>query len=377
MTIRPLLRNLLALSGLVLAVGCGTEQSKAAPPIAIGMLAPLTGPGARFGESQRNGVQLAIDEANAAGGIAGRLFQLSVEDTKSEPPTAVTAFTRLSRRQDIVAFFGSAASLDVPAYLPQVDGAGIPHLVPVAVLPAITEAGSKWTFRSALNDKVAAAKMAGFVVGNLGATKVALLIEDSAFGATGLEFGRELESLGVKPLTTERFKRGDIDLRPQLTRIHSTGATHVQFWGYYSEYALAAKQLKELGYKEQLSGNQAPVNDKTLELAGSAAEGVMNVCLFVPTAATAPAAHFTQAYRAKSGADPDTWAAQAYDAMTLLVKVIRERGADRQGIRAGLSETKDFQGVTGTLTFMPNGDAAFRETSIVVVKGGRFVPYGQ
>lgn len=362
---------------VTLGLGAGTacNRTPTADPIVIGMLAPLTGAGARFGQSQRDAVRLAIDEINATGGLHGRQIELAIEDTKTEPPTAVTAFTRVSQRRDVVALFGSAASLDVPAYLPQVDAAAIPHLLPVAVLPSITDFGSSWTFRSALNDKIAAVKMAEFASGPLGATKIALLIEDSAFGETGLEFAKKLASLGIQRTAEERFKRGDIDLRAQLTRIRGTGATHIQFWGYYSEFALAAKQLRELGYQATLMGNQAPVNEKTLELAGPAAEGVLNICLFVPTNRTPEAARFTQAYRNKYGADPDTWAAQSYDAMVLLAKVIREQGADREKIREGLRNTHDFSGLTGTLSFMPNGDAAFRETSIVTVEGGRFVPF--
>lgn len=344
-------------------------------PIRIGMLAPLTGAGARFGESQRNGVQLALDEINSHGGIAGKQLTLTIEDTKTEPPVAVTRFTRLAEQPDIIAIFGSAASLDVPAYLPQVDRAKIPHLLPVAVLPKITEMGSHWTFRSALNDKLAAAKMAEFAVNQLGTKKVALLIEDSAFGETGLVFGSEAEKLGLKPLTIERFKRGDIDIKPQLTKIQSLGATHIQFWGYYAEFAVVAKQLRDLGYKVQLMGNQAPVNDKTLELGGEALEGALNVCLFVPTASSPAIQTFVDAYRTKFGGLPDTWAAQSYDGMRLLADALTRGGSTRQSLREALAAEKDFPGITGTISFMSNGDAAFRETSIVQVSHGKFVPF--
>lgn len=360
-----------------LAVGCGSKERTPAATdlIRIGMLAPLTGPGARFGESQRNGVQIAIDELNARGGIDGREIELVIEDTKTEPPTAVTAFTRLAERPDLLALFGSAASLDVPAYLPQVDRAAIPHLLPVAVLPKITEMGSAWTFRNALNDRIAATKMAEFVANQLKAGNVALLIEDSDFGGTGLVFAQRAQELGLRPLTVERFKRGDLDLRPQLTKIRSLGATHIQFWGYYAEYALAAKQLKELGYGAVLMGNQAPVNDKTIELAGSAVEGVLNVCLFVPSSDSPAIRNFVTRYKERYGAEPDTWAAQSYDGMMLLADAIRRGGTTRQGVRDALSATRDFQGVTGTISFSESGDANFRETSIVKVEGGRFVPY--
>jgi len=359
---------------LMTAVAGGCKKTDSGH-LVVGMLAPLTGSGARFGESQRNGVQLAMDEINAKEGINGRHLELVIEDTKTEPPTAVTAFTRLAQRSDIVALFGSAASLDVPAYLPQVDRAGIPHLLPVAVLPKITEMGSKLTFRSALNDKIAAKKMAEFVVQKLGAKKLALLIEDSAFGETGLIFGAEAERLGVAPLTVERFKRGDVDIKPQLTKIQSTGATHIQFWGYYAEYALVAKQLRELGYNATLMGNQAPVNDKTIELGGVALEGALNICLFVPTSSAPQIRAFVDAYRARYGAEPDTWAAQSYDGMMLLAEAIRQGGPTREGIRKALVATKDFEGVTGTITFTDTGDAAFRGTSVVKVASGKFVPF--
>lgn len=376
--VRIITRSLVASAALPLLLGCrGKEGSSSGgpDPIAIGMLAPLTGSGARFGESQHNGVQLAIDEINARGGVDNRKIALTVEDTKTEPPTAITAFTRLSERSDLVALFGSAASLDVPAYLPQVDHVAIPHLLPVAVLPKITEMGSRWTFRTALNDKIAATKMAGFVVQTLGAKKVALLLEDSDFGGTGLLFQEEAARLGVNALTVERFKRGDLDLRPQLTKIRSLGATHIQFWGYYSEYALAAKQLRELGYRAVLMGNQAPVNDKTIELGGAALDGAINVCLFVPTATSPEAQSFVAKYRAKYGSNPDTWAAQSYDAMMLLADALRRGGITREGVRSALASTHDFRGVTGTISFAPTGDAQFSETSVVTVQGGQFVPF--
>lgn len=369
---------------LAILVGCSgskraesehAAESSKDSTVHIGMLAPLTGAAARFGESQRNGVQLAINELNSKGGIQGRRVELSIEDTRSEPPTAVTAFTHVSARKDIIALFGSAASLDVPAYLPQVDAAGIPHVLPVAVLPKITEMGSRWTFRTALNDKIAASKMAEFVVRQLGAKKVALLIEDSDFGGTGIVFQQEAERLGVRPLAVERFRRGDLDLRPQLTKIRSLGATHIQFWGYYAEYALAAKQLRELGYQAVLMGNQAPVNDKTIELAGVALEGALNVCLFVPTSTSPDVRGFVGRYHAAFRSDPDTWAAQSYDAMMLLADALQRGAFTRSGTRDALSSTRDFRGVTGMISFLSSGDAEYRGTSIVRVANGRFVPY--
>jgi branched-chain amino acid transport system substrate-binding protein len=201
------------------------------------------------------------------------------------------------------------------------------------------------------------------------------LIEDSAFGQTGLMFAAEAERLGVPVLTTERLRRGDLDVRAQLTRIQSLGATHLQFWGYYAEYALVARQMREAGFSAVLMGNQAPVNDKTIELGGAQVEGALNICLFVP-GSTAPAVQaFTSAYQRRFGALPDTWAAQSYDGMKLLAEALRRGGLTRPRVRDALAATRDFIGVTGVISFGENGDASFRDTSIVTVSGGRWIPY--
>lgn len=363
----------LVLAGLV---GC-KSGSDSSGNIHIGMLAPLTGSGASFGAGQRDGVQLAIDEINAKGGINGRKIDLIIEDTKTDKSVAPTAANKLIYHDKVPVIIGSAASLDVPPTIPILEQAHIPQIVPVAVLPEITEKNAQWTFRSAMNDKIAATKMAEFVVNELHAKKVALLIETGGFGSTGLIFGQHLESLGVKPITIEQFNRGDIDLSAQLIKIKNLGATHIQFWGYYADYAQVAKQMKDLGIQAQLMGNQAPVTDKTIELGGQAVEGAINVCLFVPTSDDPKIQSFTRNFQSKYGRLPDTWAAQSYDGMYILAEALRQGGTDPQKIRDALAATKDFNGVTGTITFNSKGDAEFRGTSIVMVKNGKFVPYKQ
>lgn len=359
---------------LVLIGGCERKPAGSRDHT-IGMLAPLTGNAARFGESQRNGVQLALDEVNAAEG--GPRFRLVIEDTKSEPSTALTAFTRLAERGDLLCVFGSAASLDVPAYLPMVDKTQLPHVVPVAVLPTITESGSTWTFRTALNDRTAAVQMAEFAVKTLQADQIGMLIEDSAFGETGLHFKRRAEELGASGIAVERLKRGDLDVRPQLTKLKTQGVTHLQFWGYYAEYALVAKQMRELGFHAQLMGNQAPVNEKTLELAGDALEGAINICLFVPTDTSPLRAEFAAKYTKRFGQSPDTWAAQSYDAMRLVAEAVRNGGTNAVLLREKLKGTRAFPGVTGELSFDASGDAQPRSISVVEVVRGKFVPYSR
>jgi branched-chain amino acid transport system substrate-binding protein len=340
------------------------------------MLAPLTGAGASFGISQRNGVQLALEEINASGGIGGRKLELLIEDTRTEPPVAVTAVNKLIYQHKVPVLIGSAASLDVPAYMDILERVHIPQILPVAVLPKITEGKPKWTFRSALNDKIAATQMAEFAYHQLGARKIALLIEDSAFGSTGLVFGERLEQLGVRPLTIERFRRGDVDFSAQLLRIRSLGATHIQFWGYYADYAQVARRIKELNMSVQLMGNQAPVTNKTIELGGAAVEGAINICLFVPTSRDPKAKAFVEKYQQKYGSQPDTWAAQSYDGMMILAEALRRAGSDDpKKIRDALAATKDFQGLTGAISFDENGDAQFRQPIVTRIEGGRFVPF--
>ena len=354
-------------------VGCHGDHP--AHTLKRGMAAPLTGNGASFGASQRDGVQLAVDEINAKGGINGQKIEIVIEDTKTEPPVAVTAVNKLVYSDKLPVIIGSAASLDVPAYMDLLEKAHVPQIVPVAVLPKITEGDSKWTFRSAMNDKIAATKMAEFVVNVLHAKKVALLLEDSAFGSTGNVFGTRLRALGVEPVSVEKFKRGDLDLSAQLLKIKNIGATHIQFWGYYSDYAQVARQMKDLGVKAQLMGNQAPVTNKTIELGGRAVEGAINICLFVPSSEDPVAKEFVHKFQADFHRLPDTWAAQSYDGMYILAQALTVGGTDPKKIRDALAATKHYKGITGTITFNSNGDAEFMGTSIVTISGGQFIPY--
>lgn len=358
---------------VVYGVGCSSDSDK--DTITIGMLVPLTGNGASFGAGERDGVMLAVAEINAVGGINGKKVELIIEDTKTEPPVAVTAVTKLIYRDKVPVLLGSAASLDVPAYMDILEEAQVPQLLPVAVMPIITERGAKWTFRSAMNDKIAATMMSNFVRNELGAEKIALLLEESAFGDTGRIFGEKMTEMGVSPLTIETFKRGDNDMSAQLIKIKNLGATHIQFWGYYADYAQIARQIKQLKMDVQLMGNQAPVTQKTIDLGGEALEGAMNVCLFVPTAKDPKIQAFASKFQSKYGYLPDTWAAQSYDGMYILAEALKKGGTDSKKIRDALAETKDFKGITGTITFNDKGDAEFRGTSIVVIKDGQFIPY--
>lgn len=378
MNIRTRSTVLAFLATTLLVVGfvvTGCSRSKSDSTLRIGMAAPLTGNGASFGISQRNGVELAISELNSSGGINNRKITLIVEDTKTEPPVAVTAVNKLIYQEKVPVLIGSAASLDVPAYMDLLEKAHIPEILPVAVLPQITEGNARWTFRNAMNDKLAARKMAEFVINDLNAKKIALLIEDSSFGSTGLIFADRIRELGVPPLTIERFHRGDLDFSAQLIKIKSLGATHIQFWGYYADYAQVARQIKELGLNVQLMGNQAPVTNKTIELGGSAVEGALNVCLFVPTTEDPKGKRFVEDYRAKYGELPDTWAAQSYDGMYILAAALKKGGESPAAIRDALAATHDFQGITGVITFNSHGGAEFRDNSIVRITNGRFVPF--
>jgi branched-chain amino acid transport system substrate-binding protein len=135
--------------------------------------------------------------------------------------------------------------------------------------------------------------------------------------------------------------------------------------------------MRDLGIQAKLMGNQAPVTDQTIQLGGQAVEGALNICLFVPTSDDPKIQSFTQNFQAKYGHLPDTWAAQSYDGMYILAEALRQGGTDPKKIRDALAATRDFNGVTGTITFNSKGDAEFRGTSIVMVSNGKFVPYKQ
>ncbi|RKH55232.1 ABC transporter substrate-binding protein [Corallococcus llansteffanensis] len=375
----------------VLAVACekktqptgeGTRQPAAQVPataqggpvpagddvIVLGEVGALTGGQATFGISSRNGIALALKEANAAGGVRGKKLVVRVYDDQSKPEEAAQAVTRLITQDKVVLILGEVASSSSLAMAEKAQAAGVPMITPSSTNPTVTEKGDN-IFRVCFIDPFQGFVMAKFARENLKLNKVAVLQDNKSAYSIGLTevFRQKFAELGGKITGTESYSQGDTDYRAQLTAIKKTQPEGIYVPGYYSEVGVIARQARELGLKVPLMGGDGWDSEKLFELGGSAIDGSYFSNHYSPDNPDPRVQKFIADYKAdNNGAVPDALAALAYDAARVAIDALK-RAPDTSGpaLRAAIAQTKDFPGVAGVITLDAKRNAV---KSAVVLK---------
>lgn len=345
-----------------------------AAQVKVGVVGPLTGPIATTGFSMRNGIILAAEEINAAGGIKGvGKIDLVVEDSRCLPSDSVTAAHKLVTRDRVVAVIGDICSPATAASMRVTQKAETPQLTPLSSAYSITEAGNPWIFRIQINSRREAATMADFAVKELGLKKLATLFESGDFGQDGANIIKQtLAKYGLRPLVEESIRRGDKDFSGQLLKVKESGAEGVFLWTIFGEAALIMKQAKSLGINFVPLGGNPQAHPDYIKLAGEAAEGTYTNAAFVSTDPDPKVQDFVRKYQARFREVPDPGAALGYDTMKVLaVAIERAASLDRHKIREALLAVR-YPGITGEISFDPKGDT-IRDPKIIIVKGGKHI----
>lgn len=368
-----------ALLGLIALAPLGAVPAAAQETIKVGLIDPLTGGSSFYGQSLLRGAQLAIDEANAKGGVLGKKIELVVEDDRSVPADGTSAAIKLITRDNVVAILGTFNSSVSLAVGDVARRYGVPQIITSAVADSITEKNDPakpFVFRASSRSSDQAVAIVGYLV-DVAKVKNAVLLEDATdFGTScGGEVKKDAERRGLKILGTERFNPGETNFYSVLTKVRAMTPESVVICGLITEGAQILRQAQDLGLKSVFIGNTAFNNDKLLELAKDASEGMVANATYEATSKRAAAREFTEKYRAKFNEFPQYTAAQGYDAALALIDAIKRAGApDREKIRAALASTKNLSRVeSGPLTFDPKGQAKDFKFSYVQFKGGKRV----
>jgi len=365
---RPLRLLLLALAvaSLILPLGAQT-------PIKVGEYASLTGKEASFGQSSHEGIVLAFEEIDAAGGVLGRPIELITEDNQTQPGQSATAVKKLIARDRVIALLGEVSSGRSLEAAPIAQAYKIPMIAPAATNPQVTRVGN-YIFRVCFIDPFQGTVMARFALQDLKARRVAILSSVSNAYSVGLaKFFREtFRSAGGEITAEPKYSEGDKDFRAQLTAIKAAGADAVYVPGYYTEAALIVRQGRELGLTMPFIGGDGWVADELLQIGGPALNGCYYSTHFSPENRDPAVQAFVKKFRARwSGANPDAFAALGYDAAYVLVDAIRRAGTtDGPALRAALARTRDFAGVTGATTIDANRNAS-KPAAIIAIRDGR------
>jgi branched-chain amino acid transport system substrate-binding protein len=361
---RPLFLLVTLLTALVPAV-------QAQDTIKIGEFGSLTGDNASFGISQNNGVQMAVEEINAAGGVLGKKIELIVEDNQTKQGETTTIVRKLISQDHVVALIGEVASSKTLEAAPIAQESKIPDIATAATNPRVTQTGD-YIFRVCFTDDFQAVVIARFVLEKLEKKKVAFMTDvkqDYSVGLTGIAKDYLLKH-GADVVKEQSYSSGDKDFRAQLTDIKSANPDVIIITGYYPEASLIAKEARQLGIKSVLVGGDGWDGASLIPVGGKAIEGAYFSNHFSVDDKSPAVQDFVSKYKQKYNALPDAFAALGYDAAKLLADAItRAGGTDPQKLRDAIASTKNFPGVSGTITINPERNAT-KSAVILTIKDG-------
>jgi branched-chain amino acid transport system substrate-binding protein len=231
-------------------------------------------------------------------------------------------------------------------------------------------------FRNWPTDTKQAKEFARQTISRFGKRSAEILYSNSEYGVNAKKLFRDAyEALAGKVPVEESYEPNATDFRPQIRKFQQTPAECVWLFGYYSEVGRFLKQARELGLRTQFFGQEGIEGNDLLTVAGPASEGLIYfVPSFDPESPSDQVKKFSAAFRARTGHEPDVFAAHAYDALRILVGAIHTVGADPQKVARYLPSVKNYQGVAGLTSIDENGDA-IKPLMVKTVANGRFVRF--
>jgi branched-chain amino acid transport system substrate-binding protein len=346
----------IVLAGTLILSACrpGREAQTAdtTGDIPVGVYGALTGDQAAFGTSTVAGVKLAADEINAAGGVLGRPIRLVIEDDQGRAEEAASVMTKLITSDNVIAVIGENSSNQSLAAAPIAQANGVPMISPSSTNPAVTEKG-EYIFRVCFTDPYQGKALAAFVRNQLKLDTAAILVDRKNDYSVGLAtvFRKEFEGAGGKIVAEQSYAGGDSEFRPQLTTIRAAKPQALFIPGFYTEVGQIAIQARDLGVDVPLVGGDGWDSPAVIQIGGKSIEGsYFSDHYFVGD--TRPVVQtFVNEYRRRHGKNPEATAALGYDALKIFAQAAgRAKSLDRKAIRDQIAATKDYQGVSGTIS---------------------------
>ena len=352
----------------------GGGEAPESDVIKIGWMGSLTGDQAVFGQCEFNMVKLLIEEINEKGGVLdGKKLEAIGYDTKGDPQEAVNVAKRLTGQDKVVSIIGPNASGNAIPIAPVLEEAKVPDIATVATNPKVTVLDGKvkpYNFRVCFIDPYQGAVAAGYAADVLGFTKAAVLYDVADDYSQGLtEFFEEFfTGKGGQIVAREAFKFGDVDFRPQLSKIKEAGPEVLFLPIFFKEFSLIANQARELGIDVPLMGGDGVPSEQLFTMAKEAVQGsfiVNHVDFDDPEVQD-----LKSRYRNKYGKEMELNGYLAHDAMIVFLDALEKAGEPDSVKIAQALETVDVVGVTGRIkigkdTHNPEG----KEAAVIMIEG--------
>jgi ABC-type branched-subunit amino acid transport system substrate-binding protein len=333
-----------------------TVKPEAVDEVRIGFLGPIENhPDQALGRMMLSGAQLAIDEANAAGGYCGKPFKLMVHNDQALWGASSNEVVKMAYDEKVWAMLGSigadsthiALRLSLKSEVPIVNSASTDPTIPETIIP--------WYLTTIQDDRMQSYTLARRIYTDVGLQKIALLRVNDRYGRFGvLKFKDAARRLGHPVTIEQKYMPGDTDFRRQLGIIQDSDADGIVIWGDSAPAANILKQMRALGMKQRVFGSFRVLAGDLLDTAGDSAEGLEAVFPYDPTRDDPAWVAFNQRFEKRFGKRPEVFASLAFDTMNILLQAICRAGLNRGGIRDALTGLEQYKGVTGQMTFDPN-----------------------
>lgn len=324
--------------------------------VRIGFLGPVYDhPDHALGQKMLNGVNMAIDEANAGGGYGGKPFRLMVHNDSATWGASSNEIIKMTYDEKVWAMFGSLSGDSTHIGLRVTLKTEVPMVNSAATDPTIPETIIPWYFETLQDDRVQGYTIARRIYTELGLKRVAILRVNDRYGRFGvLKFKDASRRLGHPVIIEQKFRPGDTDYTHQLRVINDSRVDAIVLWTDEIPAGNILRQMRALGMKQPVFGSHRTMGADTLKAAGTAAEGFEAVYPYDPSSKDPKWLDFEARYEAKYHEKPDHFAALAYDTMQVLLHAICEAGLNRGRIRDALTGVETYDGVTGHMVFDPN-----------------------
>lgn len=356
----------------------------AADTVKIGSILSVTGPAAFLGEDMKGGMEIAIEEINANGGVGGKQIEWFFYDAESQSTKGVNSTKRLLTQDnvDIVVGGGNMSGIAL-AMVPLTERSETPFISTEGSMQIVNPVAERqWSFKSTADDDQVLERIADYFE-KKGIKKVALLYDTSGFGQSAFN---QMETVGPKrglEVVYETFSPTDTDMTAQLTRIKESGAEAIICWTVTPAGVVFIKQAQQLGLGDlTLIHSYGFVSQRYMELAGDAAKDLLLVSVKFPVGEDLPdsdpvkarIADLTAKFEKKFGRAPNQFAAQTYDAIHLAAMALEKGRQDKAKVRDALQQITGWQGVGGVFNFSPERHSGLSKDDMVLVKweDGRF-----
>jgi branched-chain amino acid transport system substrate-binding protein len=375
---------LLAAMALAMWAGCKgpaeEEQPPPPPPMMgepykIGAVFAITGDASSLGIPEKNTAEMLMKSINDAGGINGHKLEVIIEDSAGENAKARTAALKLIEQDKVLAVIGPSRTGTTMAITDLFESKQVP-LISCAAGVEIVEPVQKWVFKTPQSDRMAVEKIAEYLK-TKSITRVAIISDQTGFGKGGV---RELKAIlpknGIQIVGSQEYDPKAVDMTPQVTKLKGTDAQAVICWGTPPGPAIVVKNMQQLGVKIPFIGSHGIANQRFIEVAGTAANGVVFPAGRLIVADQIPAddpqkavlQEYAKAYMDAYKQQADTFGGHAWDALQLVKQALAKAGDDRAKIRDEIENTKDFVGTGGVFNFSPTDHNGLTKDAFVMVE---------